>query len=444
MQGNRVVFRARHAVLPVRERRRFVAAWPRLRRSTLARNTAWSLLSLVGRLVVQVGYFVLIARALGVAGFGTLAAALAVVFVLVPFAGWGAGNLLVMRVARDPARFPVCWGNALLTVLLTSPPLTLLVAAVGVWLLPALPLRLLLLLAVAEFCFGRLADLSTQAFQALERMRPAAALGLLPNTARCATALLFVALAGSPTPTAWAGWYLGSTVATAAVSLAVATACLGRPRFAPAALRSDAGAGGLFAVSLAADTIYADVDKMMLSRLATNEAAGLYAAAYRAVNMAFVPLQALFYATYARFFRHGARGVGSSLGFAVRLLPGAVAYAAVAGAGLFATAPLLPLVLGEEYRSSVDALRWLAPLPILASLQYLAADTLTGAGRQGARSAMQVAVAVANVGLNLWLLPRYAWRGAAWSTLACAAALAGGLWLLVWLSARTRPEVSSP
>lgn len=426
----------KRVALPALGRGRAAAFWPRLRASVLARNIGWSLLAQVVRLVTQVGYFVLIARALGVVGFGALAAALAVVFILVPFAGWGAGNLMVMRVARDPGSLAVSWGTALLAVLLGSLPLTLLVGAVGAVLLPAVPVRLLLLLAVAEFCFGRLAEVSVQAFQALERMRAAAILGVLPNAGRFAFAILFVLLAGGATPTAWAGWYLASTIVTAVVSLAVAARRLGRPRFRPGLLRRDLAPGGLFAVSLAADTVYADIDKTMLSSLATNEAAGLYAAAYRAVNMAFVPLQALFYATYARFFRHGAGGIRRSLGFAARLLPATTVYAVAAGGGLFVVAPLLPLVLGEDFREAVSALRWLTPLPLLASLQYLAADTLTGAGHQAWRSALQVGVAAGNVGLNLWLLPRYAWRGAAWSTLACAAALALGLWLLVWLLAK--------
>lgn len=427
----------KRVALPAIGRGRAAALWPRLRDSTLARNTGWVMLAQMVRLATQVGYFVLIARALGVVGFGALAAAMAVIFILVPFAGWGAGNLMVMRVARDPGSLAVSWGTALLAVLLCSLPLTLLVGALGVLVLPRVPLRLLLLLAIAEFCFGRVADVSSQAFQALERMRAAALLGLLPNAGRFAFAILFVLLAGSATPTTWAGWYLASTMVTAGVSLSVAVRWLGRPRFRPALLRRDVATGSLFAVSLAADTVYADIDKTMLSSLATNEAAGLYAAAYRAVNMAFLPLHALFYATYARFFRHGADGVRRGLGFATRLLPATTVYAVAAGLGLVVVAPLLPLVLGEDFRESVAALRWLAPLPLLASLQYLAADTLTGAGHQAWRSALQVGVAAGNVGLNLWLLPRYAWRGAAWSTLACAAALALGLWLLVWLLGRT-------
>ena len=43
--------------------------------------------------------------------------------------------------------------------------------------------------------------------------------------------------------------------------------------------------------------------------------------------------------------------------------------------------------------------------------------SLTGAGFQGARSGIQVLVALFNVGINLWLIPTYSWRGAAWASI---------------------------
>ena len=69
-------------------------------------------------------------------------------------------------------------------------------------------------------------------------------------------------------------------------------------------------------------------------------------------------------------------------------------------------------------------------------MHYFAADSLTGAGMQGIRTAVQVGIAILNVLLNLWLIPLYSWRGAAWSSLASDAMLAAGLWLVAWLCCR--------
>jgi len=45
-------------------------------------------------------------------------------------------------------------------------------------------------------------------------------------------------------------------------------------------------------------------------------------------------------------------------------------------------------------------------------------EALTGAGHQGVRASTHVTVAVFNILINLWIIPRYGWRGAAWSSLA--------------------------
>ena len=91
-------------------------------------------------------------------------------------------------------------------------------------------------------------------------------------------------------------------------------------------------------------------------------------------------------------------------------------------------APLVPRVLGAEYARTTEALRWLALLPLLKTMHYFAADSLTGAGFQGVRTVAQVLVAMFNVLVNLWIIPAYSWRGAAWSSLASDGLLAASLW----------------
>ncbi len=89
---------------------------------------------------------------------------------------------------------------------------------------------------------------------------------------------------------------------------------------------------------------------------------------------------------------------------------------------------MVPAVLGGEYARTVEALRWLSILPVLKAFHYFLADALTGAGYQGVRMIIQIAVAILNVLLNLWIIPAYSWRGASWSSLASD----GALCLLMW------------
>ena len=407
----------------------------------LVRNTTWMLFANTARLLLQAGYFVVIARALGVQGYGVFAAALAIVFTLVPFAGWGTGTVLLMHLAGRPTVFPQYWGAALLAIGSTSIVLITILAVVASILAPAIPLQLILVIAVSEFVFGRMSDSAAQAFQGLERLSGTALLSLSSQLCKVLAAVVcVVTTSGTPTPRDWAFYYAGASITGAAIAFAVVTYCFGLPKFEWRLLFANARRGFYFSLSLASSTIYNDIDKAMLGAIGLPLHAGAYAAAYRAVTVAFTPLASLFGAAYARFFREGQSGIAGSLRLARRILPSAAVYGALASAGLFVFAPLAPVVLGSDYELTSTVLRWLALLPLLKSLHYVAADTLTGAHFQGLRSTIQAVVAIANVGFNLWLIPLFGWLGAAWTSIGCDASLAICLWLAVaWQRNRWSP-----
>jgi O-antigen/teichoic acid export membrane protein len=69
-------------------------------------------------------------------------------------------------------------------------------------------------------------------------------------------------------------------------------------------------------------------------------------------------------------------------------------------------------------------------------MHCFAADTLTGANYQSARSIAQVMAAVINALLNFWLIPLYAWHGAIWATIASECLLMIFLWAFVFKYSR--------
>lgn len=402
---------------------------------TLARGTAWMTLSFGGRLTVQAVTFVLVARALGPRDFGAFAAALAVVSVAVPFAALGTGNLLVMHVARRPGEFGRRFGAALTAVPLSAVPLGAAALVVCAVLVPAVAVELVVALALAELVFARAAELAAQAFQAHERMRATAVLGLVPALLRCGAAIAFVALVEGGL-LAWAALYLAASAVAALIALSAAVALAGRP----ASFRlADLRGGSSFAFGHSAASIYTDIDKTLLARLGSLQAAGIYAVAYRATSLAFAPVTALLATTYARFFRRGERGIAGSTALARELLPFAAGYGVAAGVALYALAPVLPIVLGSPYAEAADALRWLAPLPLVQAVFYLGGDALTGAGHQRVRTLLQLGAAALNVALCILLIPAHSWRGAAWATLVSLAVLAAAMWAAVGLVS-TRKE----
>jgi O-antigen/teichoic acid export membrane protein len=401
----------------------------RLKGNVLARNTLWMSMGHGCRLMVQVVYFIIIARSLGPQGYGAFISVVALSAILSPFCGWGASHLLVRDVARDPDTFRHSWGNAVVRSLVYGSVLLGVILIASRFVLPnSISPLLVLLVGTSDLLFARILDTSSFAFLAFQRLRWTAILQALLSISRLGAALALVSITAAPTPLHWGYFYLLSTAFSALVALWVVNSKLGTPKIRLAGLTSDLKAGFYFSLSIASQNIQNDIDKTMLARLSTLEAAGIYGAAYRLVQVTFTPIRALGYASYARFFQHGATGIRGSLGFARRLVLYAGGYGLSAGVTLYLLAPLLPFVLGADYHNAVGAVRWLAFLPFLKAMQYFAADTLTGAGYQGIRSSVQLCVALVNVLLLLILVPAYSWLGAAWASLAADSLLMLGLW----------------
>ena len=412
----------------------------RIHRSALTRNTLWMLVGQIARNVIQAFYFVLVAHALQPAGYGAFVAALAMVTIAAPFASLGAGSVLVKNVARDPTTLPVYWGNALVIVAVSGVALLAAVAGAAGLLLPSsIPLALVLALGAAELLFARTVEVCAQVFQAFQQLKWTSAIQLSLSAWRLLSIAALYATLRSPTPLQWSLGYLAATVAATATAVLLVHVRYGRPRLVAGLVvdraRMELREGAYFSISLSAQSVYNDIDKTMLSRLSTLGIAGVYGAAYRIIDVSFAPVSALLSATYARFFQHGTEGLSGTLRLTRKLLPLAAGYGVAAGLGLVVVAPLVPRVLGERYALITPMIVWLAPLPLLRACHYFLADALTGAGHQRARSGVQILVAVANVGLNLLVIPAYSWRGAAWTSLGCDAMLALGL---LWVVVRIR------
>jgi len=404
----------------------------RFGKNSLARNTLWMLLAQGMRLVLQAVYFVIIARALGAEQYGTFVGALSFVAIISPFASLGSGNLLIKNVSRNRALLNEYWGNALFMVSSSGLVLVILVLSVAPIFLPkTISVLLIFLVAITDLIFYRILDIAGQAFQAVLWLSKTALINILPSATRLMAAIAWISFFPKSGALEWGCLYLIGTAVSALIGVLLVCHSLGVPKLALSRIKPEITEGFYFSVSLSAQTIYNDIDKTMLASLATLEATGIYAAAYRLIDVAFVPVRSILAAAYAKFFQHGATGISGSIDLAKRLLPIAGVYGAIAGFGLLLFAPVVHYLLGDEYLAAVEALRWLAPLPFLKAMHYFAADTLTGAGFQGVRSVVQVIVAVFNALINLWLIPLYSWRGAAWSSLASDTFLMLCLWMMV-------------
>jgi O-antigen/teichoic acid export membrane protein len=417
-----------------------------LRKSRLARNTVWMTLGQGLRLVIQALYFVLIARSLGAVNYGAFVGVVALVGIVYPFATLGSGNLLVKNVSRDANLFGLYWGRALATTAVSSSVLFSAVLFLSHFALPgSIPFRLVILVAGSDLFGLSIIQLCGQAFQTFERLNWTATITVIGSASRLTGALILVALHHHPSALQWGYLYFCSTWVVATAALVLVSMKVGAPRFRLWKSVAEMREGFYFSAGLSAQTIYNDIDKTMLARLGTLEAAGIYGAAYRLIDVTFVPIQSLLAAAYPNFFRTGVAGISATLGYARRLVWGALAYSIAACVAILLCAGIVPIILGQEYNATAEALRWLSLLPVLKVLHYFLSDSLTGAGYQGVRTCIQAGVALFNVLINLWIIPAYSWRGAAWSSIASDALLMCSIGAAAYILARrTRTAVLDP
>jgi O-antigen/teichoic acid export membrane protein len=109
---------------------------------------------------------------------------------------------------------------------------------------------------------------------------------------------------------------------------------------------------------------------------------------------------------------------------------------------LFIGAPILPHVLGNSFHSSVEAMRWLAVIPLLRCVHVFLGDALSGAGYQGTRTSVQVGIGVLNIVLNIYFIARWSWRGAAWTSVMCDGLLLLGFWVALKWACRNTERVA--
>src|SRR5882672_11841322 len=288
-----------------------------LLKNKLARNTMWMTAGQGLRLVIQALYFVEIARSLGTRNYGAFISVVALVGIVFPFASLGSGNLLVKNVARDKSQFPCYWGRALAFTLCVGLLFDVGICIVGHFVLPpAIPLLLIALVASADIFGLNIITISSQAFQAFEQLSWTAAITVMMSGGRLIGALILIAMHPHPTALQWGFLYLGATVAVALTAFFLACAKFGLPQMSLPRSLSEIREGFYFSAGQAAQTVYNDIDKTMLARLSTLEATGIYGAAYRIIDVSFVPVSALLWSSYPSFFRAGTRGISSSLTYA--------------------------------------------------------------------------------------------------------------------------------
>jgi O-antigen/teichoic acid export membrane protein len=178
-----------------------------------------------------------------------------------------------------------------------------------------------------------------------------------------------------------------------------------------------------FAYAGAMITAFAQVDAVMLEQMRGAREVGFYGAPVRIFEgLTLVPriLGYAFIPTLAALHHRGSPLVGELYRRGCKYL--LLAGLPVAAFGVIAAEPFVLALFGSDYRPSVDAARILIPAAAFMFLSNFGETTLACIDRWRAIVVVSTIALGLNVALNLLLIPRLGYRGAAASTLMTEAA----------------------
>lgn len=215
-----------------------------------------------------------------------------------------------------------------------------------------------------------------------------------------------------------------------------------RPRWpAPTVLREYSAYGLPLVITFALGWVIASSDRFLIAGLLNEGATGVYAAGYdlaqQSLGLALVVINTAAYPLVIRQLeQNGEKAASVQLARNGELI---ITLAVAGAAGLIALAPIIvEIVIGKAFRADALAVvPWIAVAAAVAGIKAFHLDIAFQLARQSRWQAYTaILAAIANVALNLLLIPRYGILGAAWATLAAftLASLVSG-----WLGRRVFP-----
>ena len=414
----------------------------KLQNSRLAQNSLWMMTGQGASLVLQTAYFFVLARLLGSKEYGVFVGAVAFCSIVSQYAANGAGTLYLRYVSSERGEHGRYLGNIFLSALVFGTICLVGLRLAAPHLLNLQSASIIVVVAIGECICKQVTDAVARVFQAHERMKATALLSLVLNALRCGVAASMLLVLHTAGAVQWARASVAVSIVGTLAMCALAVRTFGMPEFAPGLLSRRFSEGVGFSFAGSTFSVYNDIDKTMLSHYGMNAANGLYTMAYRVIDTATMPSWSIYSASLPRLFRAGANGARETWPLARKVLLASLAISLPMAAVLFLVAPLVPMMLGHSFSGSVQAIRWLAILPVLRSFQLSGGGALTGSGHQRYRTAGQLAAAAGNFGLNLYLIPRYGWLGAAWASIATDGLIGALNWvMLLRVSGMERTDV---
>ncbi|CAN5169511.1 flippase [soil metagenome] len=386
-----------------------------------------------GSVAALYGIYIVAARVLGNAGFGEFTLALTIAILLGILPGWGTNRYTAIIAARKPRETAdLVATNLGLTVLLALFYLPL-VGLIAVLVGKTATVLFAALLLAGDVLARNYANLLRLIFRARNMFALEPLTAFAERTAMIAGAA--VVLWVCPSPTALAGSFVAGRALGALFTTRVYLRRVGplNLRFRSPGQRHMLAAGTPLALRGGLATLSFRIDTLLLGTMRSTVEVGLYGAVYKLIDgVLMLPTVVTGVLGPSLSAAHGA----DRRDVVLRLYRRGMHYLLIGGLFLtVATAvlaePMVRVLYGDQYLSAAPALRLLAFAMLFIFLRQQAVEVLDNVDLRGATVGVFAVSLSVNLLLNLMLIPRFGYLGAAGSTVVTEALVTGAMiWTL--------------
>jgi len=385
----------------------------------IARNTSYYTLALILQKVVSFSYFVIIARALGPEDLGKYYFALSFTTIFAVFIDLGFSSISTRETAKEPGQA----GQYLNNILGLKLPLTLIV-----WLILVATVNLMgypdltkLLVYLASACM--ILDSFTLTFFATSRGFH----NLSFESFSSVIYQLIVLSAGLTTLKLGYGveWQMGALVAASLFNTLYAYAVVAykwgikvRPTINREMVKKIFLLSLPFATFGIANRFYIYFDTVLLSRLAGDEAVGIYQVAFKIIfALQFLPaaFSASLYPAFASYWQGNRSQLAITFERAMTYL---LIIAMPISIGIISIADKVILLFTTSYANALWPLRLNIAALVFLFLNFALGALLNACDQQRANTRNMIIVTIVSALLNLMLIPKYQAIGASFTVLA--------------------------
>ena len=397
----------------------------------MATDVAWSGMSDLLSVAVNMLSFILLGRTLEIEVYGGYAGAYGVIGPLGALTWSGISLLILQRIIREGDTPKVVAARTFSLTIAQGVAAAAVAIFIGSRVISSLPASTIALMAVAELVLFPISQAAATLVQAVRGFAAAARLRILVPLVRFVSLMVPFLLGTLTVRNLALAWVIGFAFA-AVVSVMVVLPKIGL-RFSFGLppwvyLRNNLE----LALPLTASTLQVNGDKAVMNYYGLEADAGLYGAAYRIILLSQMPVRTMNRALFQRFLPDNAGDRGQHVRRAKRFATVSVGMSLVIAVLIFIFAPWLKFLVGEKFAESVKIVRWLVPVIPLLALSRAPLNGLLGLGKTTMRAGIIISSAMLSMVLYISLIPSLSWRGAVIGTMISEVFITVVAWLLLF------------